>query len=27
MVHLESDAYTVGVMHHFLQKGYLKVLD
>jgi len=27
MVHLESDAYTVGVMYHFLQKGYLKVLD
>lgn len=26
MVHLESDAYTVGVMHHYLQLGYLKVL-
>jgi hypothetical protein len=26
MVHLESDAYTVGIMQHYLQLGYLKVL-
>jgi len=27
MVHLEHNAYNVGVIHHFLSKGYLKVLE
>lgn len=27
MVHLDSDAYTVGVVHHYWQMGYLKLAE